>query len=718
VSGAADSGGGERVHRQRPVLRILVVWLLTTGAIVALSAILSGVHVNSFGAALAAAALIGLVNALVWPIVLWFALPLTVMTLGLGVVVLNGAIVLLASAIEPGFEVTSLTAGIVVALTVTLLTTAVSAAFAIDDDGFWYRHVVTRYGKRAAPAAAMDAPGLLFLEIDGLAHDVLVRAVRDGNAPTVARWLREGSHRLVRWQTDWSSQTGACQAGLLHGNNDDMPAFRWWEKDRGVAIVTNHPRDAAELERRHSNGRGLLFSDGASRANIVSGDAPHSLLTMSTALRRERHGRIGQDYFAYFANPYNVMRTILLVAREIVSELWSASRQRRLDIQPRIHRTASYALIRAWATVIQRDLQVNSLIADMYAGRPVAYTTFLAYDEVAHHSGIERPETLATLRQVDRQLRRIAAAALRAPREYRLVVLSDHGQSQGATFLDRYGITLEQLVRENMSSSAARSQAAPPASEDAAVAGLDEQPSEARAFLGASLAEVAAGASWMSKAVKRAGRGHLEVEDTPTDRPARAPRDAAGPPAAVVMASGCLGLISFPLEPGRVTLERIEALYPGLIAALRAHPGIGFLLVRSETHGAVVIGPAGVSYLDEQRVEGDDPLAPYGAHAARHVKRTDGFVHCPDIVVNSTYWQDRDEVAAFEELVGSHGGLGGTQSYPFLLHPLELELPSEELIGAEQVHAHLRRWLVQLGHGEYGTGEAGETAREVAHDAS
>ena len=95
---------------------------------------------------------------------------------------------------------------------------------------------------------------------------------------------------MLQWETDWSSQTGACQAGLLHGDNDDMPAFRWWEKDRGRAIVTNHPRDAAEIEHRHSNGRGLLHEDGASRANIVSGDAVHTLLTMSTVLDRKRPG--------------------------------------------------------------------------------------------------------------------------------------------------------------------------------------------------------------------------------------------------------------------------------------------------------------------------------------------------------------------------------------------------------------------------------------------
>ena len=96
-----------------------------------------------------------------------------------------------------------------------------------------------------------------------------------------------------------------------------MPAFRWWEKDRGAAIVTNHPRDAEELERRHSDGRGLLHAGGASRANILSGDAPHSMLTMSTVLHRRRP--IGRDYAAYFARPYAVARTLVLALADIVA---------------------------------------------------------------------------------------------------------------------------------------------------------------------------------------------------------------------------------------------------------------------------------------------------------------------------------------------------------------------------------------------------------------
>jgi uncharacterized membrane protein YvlD (DUF360 family) len=670
------------------VLRVLLIWVVTAATLLLLSALLSGVTVEDAGVALVAAALIGLINAYVWPLVIRIALPLTVLTLGLGVIVLNGAFVLLVAELEPGLKVDSLWAGIVVALALTVVNLAITTLLAIDDDDFWYRNVVRRQAQRIANPVPTDVPGLFFLEIDGLAHDVLVRAIRDGNAPVMSRWLREGSHRLTRWETDWSSQTGACQAGLLHGDNDDMPAFRWWEKDRGKAIVTNHPRDAMELERRHSDGRGLLFSNGASRANILSGDAPHSLLTMSTALRRDRPGRIGQDYFAYFANPYNTLRTTVLMAREVVSEWFAASEQRRRDVQPRIHRSRLYALMRAWATIIQRDLQVEAVIADMYAGRPVAYTTFLAYDEVAHHSGIERVDALATLRAVDRQIGRIAAARKDAPRPYRLVVLSDHGQSQGATFLDRYGRTLEDLVREA---------AAAPA---VAVGG---HPDEALGYLGASLTEASHGDSRLSRVVRRGARRRTvdgEVQLERAEREENAEGDEQ-PPEVVAMASGCLGLVSFPREPGRMTLERLQERYPNVLPALRDHPGVGFVLVRSERRGAMAVGAGGVHYLDEERVEGEDPLAPFGPNAARHVKRADGFPHCADLMLNSTYWTDLDEVAAFEELVGSHGGMGGTQSFPFVLHPVELELPAEELVGAEAVHRELRRWLVQLGHPEY-----------------
>lgn len=668
--------------------RIIIVWLITAGALMLLSGILPGFHVKDAEVALVSAALIGLINALVWPVLIRVALPFTVLTLGLGVLALNGAVILFVSKIEPGLKVDDLLTGVLVAIGLTIVNTLVTSLLAIDDDDFWYRNVVKRQARRLQAGDDFNVPGVYFLEIDGCSHDVLQRAIRDGNAPSIGRLIHQGEHRLLKWETDWSSQTGACQAGLLHGDNFDIPAFRWWEKDLGKPIVTNHPKDAAEIERRHSDGKGLLHADGASRANIVSGDAVHTLLTMSTVMDRHRPGRLGQDYFAYFANPYNMTRTIMLVIADIVQERHHAKHQQRNDIRPRIKRDRKYALMRAWGTVIQTDLQVNSVISDLYAGRPVGYSTFLAYDEVAHHSGVERADALSTLGRVDRQIGRIVRAAADAPRPYRFVVLSDHGQSQGATFLDRYGITLEELVTEACDADQTQGDAG--------------DPSEALDYLGASLTEAAGGDSIAGRAVGAAMKSRRVDGAVQLDKAERDRADDDRIPELSVMASGCLGLITFPREPGRVTLEQIERKWPRLIDTLKDHPGVGFLLVRSERDGAVVIGPRGMVFLDRRNeIEGENPLAPFGPNAAAHVARHDTFPHCPDIVVNSAYWAETDEVAAFEELVGSHGGMGGGQSYPFALIPSDWVAPQEQVVGAEKLHDHFRRWLADLGHSAY-----------------
>jgi uncharacterized membrane protein YvlD (DUF360 family) len=669
-----------------PVGRLAVTWLASAATLLVLSALMRDVEVAGAGAALLAAALVGAANALLWPVVLHFALPLTVMTLGLGVLVLNGVTVELIDALLPSVDVEGLGTAIVVVIVLTVVTTLANAILAIDEEARVSRHLIRRAVRASQGVERSDVPGVLFLEIDGLAYSVLRRALRDGNAPALARWVREGTHRLTPWETDWSSQTGACQAGLLHGRNEDMPAFRWWEKERGRPLVTNHPRDAAEIERRVSDGRGLLHADGASRANILSGDAPHSLLTMSTVLEEERHvGPIGGGYFTYMLSPYNVARTLLLSLVDIAAELRAAREQRRRDVRPRVRRDLRYALLRAWATVVQRDLQVEAVLGDVYSGRPVVYTTFLAYDEVAHFAGIERPEALAVLRQVDLQVERIArVAATQAPRPYAIVVLSDHGQTQGATFRDRYGQTLDELVRAACET------------DDVAVEASGED--EAGGRIAAAVTEAVQGPSRGAHALAR-------ITERRRARKGSVPEVARSVPAVPevsVMASGNLGLIAFPRVPGRVSAEEIDALHPRLLRTLIEHPGVGFVLVRSSARGAVVLGACGARFLDTGEVEGEDPLAPFGPNAAAHVARTDRFAHCPDVVVNSTYWPETGEVAAFEELVGSHGGLGGSQSFPFVLAPASFAVPDEPIVGAEAMHRVMRGWLAGLGHEGYG----------------
>jgi uncharacterized membrane protein YvlD (DUF360 family) len=684
VTGASQPRLGfmKRHRRTASVLRFIAIWLINTFALYVLVRIMPGVHSDGYlcdgdpcqgGLPLSTALAIAVLNALLWPLFVRLLLPLGVVTLGLAPLLLNGVIVYVAARWQGEFEVDTVFHGVLLAFGVTVINTVVTTILGLDDIDYYYRRGMRKRARRlrGKNAKKTEVPGVVFLEVDGLAHDVLRRAMRDGNAATVSRWQRHG-HRLMAWECDWSSQTSGCQAGLLHGNNHDIPAFRWWDKERGTALVSNHPVDAMALEGRLSNSRGLLAFGGASRSNLLSGDAPHTLLTLSTVLKKR--GKTGEDYYAYFANPHSVTRTLMHAVVDIGLELWTSAQQRRRDLWPRVHRSLGYAVARAYTTVVQRDLQVGAVVFDILMGRPVVYTTFLGYDEVAHHSGLERMSAIWVLRGIDRQFARIERAVQDAPRPYHLVVLADHGQSQGATFRQRYDQTLEQLVGELTGASSIESQ---------------EQGTEGPSFLQASIAEVAKGRGPQAGIARFfGGLRHYR-------------REIGQPPEVVVMASGCLGLVSFPRQPGRLTLERIQALYPPLVEGLRRHPGIGFLLVRSEKYGALAIGSAGVHYLDEQRIEGDDPLEPFGPNAAAKVRRTDGFEHCPDIVLNSTYWKEEDEVAAFEELVGSHGGMGGSQSYPFVLYPGSWSTPAEPIVGAEAMHRQLRRWLVELGQSEH-----------------
>jgi len=727
-----------RRHRQglsgvHTVLRIAVVWLFTGAVFVLLGWLLPGLTVTGAGAALAAAALLGLINALVWPVFAYFALPLAVLTLGLAAIVLNGAAVALVAYVLPGIDISDWGTAIVAALVLALANTMLTGLLTLDDEDVYYRRIIRRAARRVRPEGATDVPGVLFIQIDGLGLAVLRRALRDGNAPTLARWLGDGSHRLLGWETGWSSQTGASQCGILHGSTFDIPAFRWLEKETGTRLVSNHPRSAAEIERRHSDGRGLLHADGVGRGNLYTGDAVQNILTMSVAGRRR--GRVGQGYYGYFADPYNTLRTLAGFVAEILRELLQASRQRRHDVRPRVSRGGLYPFLRAFATVITRDLTTQTLIGDLYVGRSVIYADFVGYDEVAHHSGPERYDALDTLRRLDRDLGRLERAAANAPRPYEFVVLSDHGQSQGTTFEDRYGCSLGELVQGAMQDATVTEIGS------ARVAG-----EESWGYAGAAAAEVTSQDSRVGKALQRALRDRREsgprrataapgtatldgapaapgtltapgtqaAPGTPaaTDTPA-APGTLAGPdplpqerdaaPAsgqgeAVVLASGNLGLVYLTEQAGRMSLEEIGKRYPRLIPALIAHPGVGFILVRSDEDGPVVIGRDGLQVLQTQTVVGNDPLEPFGASGRWQVLQTDSYPHCADIMVNSMWDPQTEEVAAFEHLVGSHGGLGGEQTHPFVLYPSGLPAPAGPIRGADELHQVLRGWLAHLGH--------------------
>jgi hypothetical protein len=309
----------------------------------------------------------------------------------------------------------------------------------------------------------------------------------------------------------------------------------------------------------------------------------------------------------------------------------------------------------------------------------------VGYDVVAHHAGPARRDALAQLRGIDSKLALIARAAEDAPRPYYFVVLSDHGQSFGATFKQRFGVTLEQHVQSLLSG------------EETVRAYVGY--GEGWGHLNTLLSEAVKQRGMAGRAVRRMFRrrtrdGYVNVKPEALTGEGRDDQQPAAN--VVVCASGNLGLVYFADQPERLSFESMAVEFPNLIEGLVGHPGIGFVLVWSEQHGPLVLGKDGIRYLSGDRVEGQDPLDQFGPRAADHLRRFDTFPHTGDLVINSMCDPLTAEVAAFEELVGSHGGMGGPQTEPFIVYPAAWADEELNINDSNEVYWLLRRWERQL----------------------
>ncbi|MET1074119.1 MAG: phage holin family protein, partial [Umezawaea sp.] len=413
-----DTDTGRLLRGGRLVARLLLVWVLVAVELHVLDVWLEDFALPRWWQPTVFALLYGVLSAVVWPLVLRVALPVAIFTLGIGSLLLLGAGLLALSFVVPGVVVANLRTAVLVVVAVSAVSGLVSSLLSIDEDEVFFRRAARRF-RRAGDGGEEQPPGVLLLQIDGLGYDTVRRAVRDGDLPTFAAWLAEGSHVLTDWHCDWSSQTGASVCGMLHGSNDDILGFRWYEKDRDHVMACAHPADAAEIERRHSDGRGLLAGGGAARSGLFTGDADHASLTMSAVpllTPGRRRARNADGYYTYFASPVNLVRTVGAALVDILREVSASARQRRADVRPRVKRGGFYPFARSATTVITRDLVVSAIIGDMLEARPVVYADFLGYDEVAHHTGIERYDALAVVRAIDQQIGRLHRASKLAPR--------------------------------------------------------------------------------------------------------------------------------------------------------------------------------------------------------------------------------------------------------------------------------------------------------------
>ena len=642
-------------------------------------------------------------NTILWPILRRLLMKFIVLTFGIGALIVNSLIFYGVCCLIPGVSLEA-TDAFLIPLLMAIVNTLISNIADIDYyDSYTSR--VSNYVSKEKKSYEQKFPGLIMLEIDGLSIEILKEAIDKDMMPTVKKWI-DNSHTLKEWETDLSSQTGASQAGILHGNNENIVAYRWVEKENDNKImVSGKLAHAPIIEKRISDGNGLLCDKGTSITNMFTGDSDNPILTSS---------RFKLLTFSYnkslnvvFLESYSFQRIIILFLWEILVEIKSQIVHKVKNIQPRLRRNIIYATIRAGANVLLREVATETLIADMAKGEVnSAYASYVGYDEVAHHSGINDNDIWNVLKQIDLQFKRLEKAEKSCERNYEFVVLSDHGQGNGATFKQRYGITLANYVRrllpEDMKTydknqfitDHFRDAFIPENKQIGTIIDKVDDIKE-RDFFSDKLENIKEKTPDFIKIEELKSKYQNDLDYIKTHKSKEQTTKKAKNSELIVLGSGNLGLIYLTQWTKRLNYEEIVMLFPNLIPGLVKHKGIGFILVDSFTNGPMAIGAEGIYYLNTDRIEGKNPLENFGKNAAMHLKRHNKFKNMPDILVNSFYDPKTEEICAFEELIGSHGGLGGSQTRPFILYPSNWEDP-EELIGAKSIYDFLKKEIDEL----------------------
>lgn len=660
-----------------------IAYILVSAMVLALVlAAFTDIQVGSWGGILLALLLVQLFQGLLQPGFAFIARKLGM--LGILLVSIFGFpfTVWAALSLAPGVSNVSLSGCLVATWIYAIVVTILQWVLLAGSDDYFLHEAVRRARKK--PGTSTDTPGFVFVQLDGVSAPVFEWQLNAGNLVNLKQLIDSDEYTFTPWHTQIPSTTPASQAGILLGSHEGIPAFRWYERDSDELIVANKPHDAAIIEKRLSKGRGLLADGGVSVGNIFSGDAAQNIMVMSKLDGDRQSLEAMREYTDYFSSLYGLMRGIVLSVGEVIKELYQAQRQRLRNVQPRVARKLSYVALRAGTNVLLRDLQTTIVVDKMMQGANSIYVDYLDYDEIAHHAGVARPESLAAITGLDGIAGVLIKATRLAPRPYHVVFVSDHGQSQGKTFKQlNNGRSLEDVLGELLDTTSVSSSTAPV-----------EQFSATQSLL-AHEASSKGMAGSMAKHLRRTSRSSEVRRESGSD-------EAVAGAEVVVTGSGNLGNVWLKHFTRRPTRQEIEEAYPGFIDELLKVPGIGMVITSDAEAGPVCVTARGIRHLATGEVEGADPLADYKNIRNQDILALATNTNAPDIQIISSMRPGSREVHAFEELVGNHGGIGGWQTEAILVHPTSLKIAKRfyeenELYDSTTIHKILVDWLKAAG---------------------
>lgn len=536
------------------------------------------------------------------------------------------------------------------------------------------------------------------LQIDALAYAELRRAIELGYCPTIERMVREEGYTLRRWFCGLPSATPYCQAGFFHGENDGIPAFRFYDKGEQRVITCNTPAGVQYIRDRLTAPGAL--AGGSSYVNLLDGDAQTVAFTVATRDKMSVFRRLGglRMLTLILIHPVRMVRMGVQAALEWLREDYERSIGELMG--KRTHSEGLFPFVRVLTGVIVRELQTMAILLDVYLGVPVIYSTFMQYDELGHHFGPASFQALRDLRRTDARIREIRRMIRNAGgREYDIVILSDHGMTPSVSYRVRFGETLGTTIEHFLQREAARTGERPLRA--SANFGKADEYADMSARLVNAVAEVTPeqhrtlrGILLRTRDWVRSRYGLRELI-LPEKYRVEAGHDV------VVTYSSDLALLYFADDPRPLDLDQIggDTRRSALYDALLGHPGVGLLAARTGTaaHVESSKGRAILADGEVRVIEGANPLEPYGASSLviRALERLVRQPNSGDLVIFGAY--DGYEIVSFDDQIGAHGAAGGNQLHPFVIGPAALDLDQQVLDDARDMHrAVLSRYAAPL----------------------
>jgi hypothetical protein len=530
--------------------------------------------------------------------------------------------------------------------------------------------------------------GFIVIQIDALAHEDLVRAMERGYAPNMRRLLERQGWELRRFPAGLPSATPAAQAAIFYGTKQDIPAFRFYEKQERRLIIGSRPADVQHIRDRLPES-GIL-DGGSGYVNIYDGGADRAVFTLAAKQPQAFLEKMGGARVAtlLLLHPVRTARMLLdsvvQYVREEFVRLWGQMRGQYT------YYWWYLPLLHIGSNVVLRELQTIATLLDIYTGVPSIYTTYNVYDEFAHHFGPGSRTAYSGVRAMDRRIGEILRMLRRSPgRLYDIYILSDHGQTPSVPYRVRYHETLGDTIV----SAATRGVLVTAGTGDYTLEHKD-----AMDFLVRELEQVS---EKSLPPARRAGLGlggwlrrHYNLFPLVAETVKRAEEAQI-----VVTYSSSLAHVYWTEPEGALAFDDVRsdperrALYYFLVA----HDGIGCVITRmldgahvESRRGRALVMPNG----ELEILSGEDPLRDYAATAVerRAIAQLAAMKNAGDMILFGAYDAEQDICICFDDQIGAHGAMGGRQSWPFLLTPRGLVPADYEINDPIDLHPLFRRY--------------------------